>query len=89
MVEEPYQYVQKRMESLVAMVSSWLIDPLLQESKEDVNPSMVSHHITQMKNFNDAYRTRHERALKDTSSTAFLGMFLKCHMSRIKLIVRS
>ena len=89
MVEAPYQYVQKRVASIVAMIASWLIDTLLQESKEDVNPSMVSHHITRMEKFSGTYRTQYEKALKETSSTTFLGMFLECHMSRAKLIVRS
>jgi hypothetical protein len=56
MVEAPYQYVQKRL-----------------QSKEDINPSMVSDHITRMEQFDDPYRSEYEKALKQTSSSAFLG----------------
>ncbi|KAI9457042.1 cytochrome P450 [Boletus coccyginus] len=58
MVEEPYQYVRKRM-----------------QSKEDVSPSMVSDHVTRMEKLNDAHRSEYEKALKYTSSTAFLDKF--------------
>ena len=77
------------MASLVAVVASWLVDPLLQESKEDVNPSMVSDHIVRMEKFSGTYRTQYEKALKETSTTTFLGMFLECYMSGVKLILRS
>ncbi|KAG6372163.1 cytochrome P450 [Boletus reticuloceps] len=56
MVEAPYQYIQKRI-----------------QSKEDVNPSMVSDHITHMEKLDGSHRSEYEKALKQTSSTAFLG----------------
>ncbi|KAF8142014.1 cytochrome P450 [Boletus edulis] len=41
--------------------------------KEDVNPSMVSDHITHMEKLDGSHRSDYEKALKHTSSTAFLG----------------
>ena len=49
---------------------------------------MVSDHITRMEKFDDPYRSEYEKALKQTSSTAFLGRLQVCELSRIKLIVR-
>ncbi|KAH0833379.1 cytochrome P450 [Lanmaoa asiatica] len=64
MVEAPYQYVRKRM-----------------ESREDIDPSMVSDHISRMEGFDDSYRLVYEKALKHASSTAFLGKFQPCEFS--------
>ena len=49
---------------------------------------MVSDHITLMEKFDDPYRSEYEKALKQTSSTAFMGRSQACELSMIKLIVR-
>ncbi|KIJ58388.1 hypothetical protein HYDPIDRAFT_34241 [Hydnomerulius pinastri MD-312] len=57
MVENPYQYVQKRMETGGEL-------PVI---------SMVSDHITRMQDYDEAYRIEYTEALKKASATAFLG----------------
>ena len=49
---------------------------------------MVSDHITRMEKFDDSYRSEYEKALKQTSSTAFLGRSQAYELLIIKLIVR-
>jgi hypothetical protein len=48
---------------------------------------MVSDHITRMEQFDDPYRSEYEKALKQTSSSAFLGRLPPWELSMIKLIV--
>ena len=90
MVEAPYQYVQRRMVGPVRLRCEYAGNELVlfQQSKEDVNPSMVSDHITRMEKFDNPYRSEYEKALKQTSSTAFMGRSQARELSMIKLIVR-
>ncbi|KAF8554027.1 hypothetical protein OG21DRAFT_1509448 [Imleria badia] len=69
MVEAPYQYVRKRMVRFVrpACDQAGNVSVLF---LANANPSMVSNHIPLME---DPDRSKYQKALKQTSSTAFLG----------------
>ena len=75
LIETPYQYVQERMVSFDWSRKKRGRDQvvLFQESKVNMNASMVSDHITRMENFDSLSRSQYETAVKHVAVTAFLG----------------
>ncbi|KAF8545990.1 cytochrome P450 [Imleria badia] len=65
--EEAYAWRNKMVETPYRHVQECI------ESKDHLNPSMVSDHIARMENFDSSYRSKYETALQQASVTAFIG----------------